>query len=420
MEKKTLGSFIATLRKANGMTQKELADKLNVSDKTISRWERDEGEPDLFQIPIIADIFSVTCDELLHGEKTNTQLKAEKHNVDSLRVAFSQYTRCTYIAISISALGIIIAFISNFAFLKGVLGFFLGLIFYFLSLLLQAIFINKAFFSVDESHKEEISSFKKKVITLSEFSIGTSITFIGFTLPLLLADSYMGIQAGSLISLGSICAVINLTLYAIVLYYLNASLIKRGVFSLPDKALESYEHNHKLKRNCFILLLFLLAITFIIHQLTTSIWGPYSIMKGTTFEDYESFKEYMEQEIPSNRYHYSYSNGSNIVPAIPSESIGPEIYYDEYGNEISEEEAKTKEIIDINGNVVCKYISRNESVVSIRYVPKEGTALPITVCTDIDRMQAENTVHIRNIIFCFAYIIELIAVAFIYIKKRMK
>ena len=64
MEKKTIGSFIAALRKVNGMTQKDLAEKLNVSDKTISRWERDDGTPDLSVIPVIAEIFGVTCDEL--------------------------------------------------------------------------------------------------------------------------------------------------------------------------------------------------------------------------------------------------------------------------------------------------------------------------------------------------------------------
>lgn len=40
MEKKTIGGFIAALRKVNGMTQKDLAERLNVSDKTVSRWER--------------------------------------------------------------------------------------------------------------------------------------------------------------------------------------------------------------------------------------------------------------------------------------------------------------------------------------------------------------------------------------------
>ena len=69
MEKKTLGSFLAALRKSNGMTQKELAERLCVSDKAVSRWERDETYPDLTLIPVIADIFGVSSDELLRGER---------------------------------------------------------------------------------------------------------------------------------------------------------------------------------------------------------------------------------------------------------------------------------------------------------------------------------------------------------------
>lgn len=69
MERKSMGAFIAVLRKAQGMTQRQLAEKLNVSDKTVSRWERDEGSPDLSVIPVLAEIFSVSCDELLRGER---------------------------------------------------------------------------------------------------------------------------------------------------------------------------------------------------------------------------------------------------------------------------------------------------------------------------------------------------------------
>ena len=71
MEKKTIGTFIAALRKANGLTQKQLADMLNVSDKAVSRWERDECAPDLSLIPVLAEIFNVTADEILRGQRTN-------------------------------------------------------------------------------------------------------------------------------------------------------------------------------------------------------------------------------------------------------------------------------------------------------------------------------------------------------------
>ena len=73
MEKKTIGKFIAALRRASGMTQRELAEKLFVSDKTVSRWECDECTPELSLIPTIAEIFGITTDELLRGERNNPE-----------------------------------------------------------------------------------------------------------------------------------------------------------------------------------------------------------------------------------------------------------------------------------------------------------------------------------------------------------
>lgn len=67
MEKQTMGKFIAALRKAKGMTQWELAEKLGVTNKSVSKWECDEGYPDLSLIPVIAEIFGVTSDEILKG-----------------------------------------------------------------------------------------------------------------------------------------------------------------------------------------------------------------------------------------------------------------------------------------------------------------------------------------------------------------
>ena len=434
MEKKTIGGFIAALRKANGMTQKDLAEKLNVSDKTVSRWERDDGAPDLAVIPVIAEIFDVTCDELLRGkrkspteraeatEEDEPTPKAEKQRQRLLKSTLSQYKNHTYIAIGVSVIGIIVALVCNLAFLKAILGFFLGAIFFAASIVCQAVFVNKAFFSVEDAGLDVnvLSDYKRKVIGLAEKSIGLTVAFIGFTFPLILVDAYMGLGSDSLLIWGTMGAAAFLLIYAVVLYFLNASFLRKGVYTLPERESVVYHHNHKLKRTCTIVLVVLLVVTFIGHYFATSIWGPYSIMKGTTFEDYDSFVEYMEQDIPASP-RYSFNGGTTAVDIpVPSEEIETGTYYDEYGNEISEEEALTRRLEDKNGNVVCEYIDRNESVVSLRYTPKDGTILPITVCTEDDLQEAKQTAAVRHVIFGVVYCIECLAVVLAYFKKRAK
>lgn len=435
MEKKTIGGFIAALRKANGMTQKELADRLNVSDKTVSRWERNDGAPDLAVIPIIAEIFDVTCDELLRGERKSpteraeasesadeTTPKAEKQRQRLLKSTLTQYTNCFYIAMGVSAVGLIVALICNLAFLKAVLGFFLGMLFFAASIVCQAIFVNRAFLSVEDAGlgEETLSGYKRKVICLAQKSIGLTIAFIGFCAPMLLVGANLGLEAGSMLAWGAAGAAVCLLVYAIVLYFFNAALIKRGTYTLSGEELLAYQHNHKLKRSCAIVLIALLAVTFVAEQLTTSIWiaEPFSLMKGTTFEDYDSFIEYMEQDIPAD-YEYEANSYGDAVE-IAGEDSGAGTYYDQNGNEISEEEALTRRLEDRNGNVVCEYVARNKNVVTIRYPAKDGTILPITVCTRQDLKEAEQTAAVRRAIFWGVYGIECLAVVLVYLRKKVK
>ena len=63
--KNIIASNIAYLRKMNGMTQAELAEKLCYSDKAISKWERGESIPDVIVLKQVSDLFSVTVDYLL-------------------------------------------------------------------------------------------------------------------------------------------------------------------------------------------------------------------------------------------------------------------------------------------------------------------------------------------------------------------
>ena len=63
-----VGKLILQLRREKGLTQKQVADQLNISNKAISKWERGMGCPDLSLLPELSDIFRVDLDQLLTGE----------------------------------------------------------------------------------------------------------------------------------------------------------------------------------------------------------------------------------------------------------------------------------------------------------------------------------------------------------------
>ena len=79
MEKQTLGQKIAELRKAKNLTQLELATQLNITDKAVSKWERDISCPDINTFPKLAEILGVSVDELLQanvaGKEENNKNK---------------------------------------------------------------------------------------------------------------------------------------------------------------------------------------------------------------------------------------------------------------------------------------------------------------------------------------------------------
>ena len=67
--KENLAKNLVTCRKAFGLTQAELAEKLNYSDKAVSKWERGESVPDLAVLKQIADFYGITIDKLISENK---------------------------------------------------------------------------------------------------------------------------------------------------------------------------------------------------------------------------------------------------------------------------------------------------------------------------------------------------------------
>lgn len=83
MKNQTLGMMISTLRKEKGMTQLELAKKMCVTDKAVSKWERDLSFPDINSIPKLAEIFEVSVDELMQV-KTESKENIAKRKADEI------------------------------------------------------------------------------------------------------------------------------------------------------------------------------------------------------------------------------------------------------------------------------------------------------------------------------------------------
>lgn len=78
MDPKKTGEFIALLRREQGMTQKDLAEKLNVSDKAISRWETGKGFPETGLLMTISDALGISVGELLSGQRMEQEQVKEQ------------------------------------------------------------------------------------------------------------------------------------------------------------------------------------------------------------------------------------------------------------------------------------------------------------------------------------------------------
>ena len=96
MDQIKIGSFIRELRKEKGITQEQLAEALNTSRRTVSRWETGVNMPDLDVLPQLAEFFGVDIRELFYGERKDktmdaineTILKAAEYtNADKMKTA---------------------------------------------------------------------------------------------------------------------------------------------------------------------------------------------------------------------------------------------------------------------------------------------------------------------------------------------
>ncbi len=201
MERNSMGSFIAALRRSRGLTQSEVAESLSVSNKAVSKWERDENFPDVTLIPAIAELFGVTSDDLLRGgpapasdaASAGGEVRTERLARRLIKKKLNSVALYSWLAIGLVFLGFIFAFLlwglidssysgSFFAHIPyiAVIGLFLilagaGVIIQILVLITQRIAPDELDFDVAEGAVKTISR-RAKAYALATFIL-TAVTF---------------------------------------------------------------------------------------------------------------------------------------------------------------------------------------------------------------------------------------------------
>lgn len=386
MEKKTIGKFIAALRRANGMTQKELGEKLCVSDKTVSRWECDECTPELSLIPTIAEIFGITTDELLRGERHNperadpapqdTVARQKAKSGKQFRLMLDsqkrKYKNRTLISASIVLLGFITAMIANLAYHEGMIAFCIVLGCGLISCVCQLIFANTAWVlenEEDDTYTERIRQYNSDVTKTAVKISFLNIFLFAFCLPLalLVAAGNFGLASETWAGYGTAFVLIIMPIsYILYTLFIKKALYRRGLLMLNDGQLANIKLLKKITVIAFSIALPLLIGIVVFHCFIAPASWHYA---EETFYDWNSFKSYVENDFDRWRNgELIPHNGSALVPIAP-------------GEEYLEEFKVTETVYSRNGDVLCEYYYYPELYQQIRFTENADDKLPVTIVT---------------------------------------
>lgn len=392
MAKQTIGGFISALRKANSMTQKELAEKLNVSDKAVSRWENGDSYPDLMLIPVIAEIFKVTADELLSGERRKDENKSAESSYKSIELllkhSLSSYKNKTVISLGIAFFGLALAFAINFGALRSVLAFSLAALTFVVSAVCHTFFTNQAFSAINsfDENTKLISDYKQKIKGKAFLIYCIILSVLLFCIPLAVAgDVHSGLDFMTWVYPGA----------AITLIYYIILTVVNSVFCLKSAKLvfsDTQRHNAKLKIRIISVWCFAVILT-IISMLALN--NNFMYVKGTEFQTQDEFVEFMK----------NYKSENKIIEFVDGE---------EFENEVHDYNGKLLFSYPMNGNIAVVNFNKNNDGKTAE------SFFPCRAYTAEDLIQRGSIVDGINIGFIVVYAFEAVLPFIIYNRKKQK
>ena len=420
MEKKTIGKFIAILRKANGMTQKELGEKLLVSDKTVSRWENDEFSPDISLLPAIAEIFGITVDELLRGERNNLEreddngdrieinqtTKNDKQSQNLLDNKMKRYKMLTCVSASITVVGIIAGLL--FRIFEGwLLDVTITAVFTVVAEICQIIFAIDAFIkpNKDETLSARNAMFNRRVVGIA---VWFSILNLSIPMNLILTFEQIVLHTMGYGLFPGLAVTQIVFLYIIYAFVVRKILISRNMISYGEEDTKTLNYNTKLLKKMTIICGVIACV--LVGVLCTFISPHFYYGVGTTtYSTFEEFKEHFESEYDEYCEH--------VKEFYWHENEQGELVFDQAGyDEHCAEHKQVGYMEDDNGNMhEYYYISSSGSVVS--YDSKGNRIYNIRV-TSME--EAYRCVQVAKDCFGFAFVLYFGICAVIYKSKTDK
>lgn len=295
-----MGSFLAALRKAKGMTQQEVADRLNVSNKTISKWERDEGCPEIMMLPLIAELYSVTIDEILRGERINreekieyTETKSEKQIKYLLDRATTKFKNLSIISVVLGVASVLLAYtlgdIINYDFLW--VGLLITLLLASASVIVIAIAVNNLLSGINDGeiiNSDTLQSTKKTCVKyISIITFLTILVLCGIILNIIYSGvsfAFVGLPA-------------FLVVAGIPTYFIRSKLNKKWNIEEAEKLTpEQKTYKKKHIKITSIIIAVSVVLSFLLPFVSTTVEHfipnreSYCFLDGV-YEDYENVGE---------------------------------------------------------------------------------------------------------------------------------
>jgi transcriptional regulator with XRE-family HTH domain len=392
MEKKTMGSFISALRRAAGMTQRELGERLFVSDKTVSRCERDECTPDLALIPAIADLFGVTADELLRGERngaTNTP-EGEEHRGErsdyqkqkSDRVFHAllerravKYHNQSLASVGLALVGLIVAAVINLGFLRAQIAFWASLCFPVGAVIIQLIFKNNAYMRhtdadeddemTDEAREGRIAAYNARCLYTAKNVCLACACIFAFCLPLSVMSygAYTGLGFETWLIYGAgYASVAFLFGYCAWELFVRRTLARRGAIVMNEQEENRYAAERRLLKRSLTVLVAVGAVALVastvVQSLDVTRFAAYQILD--TQAEFVAFAEAEDEGGVLVGHGFFTDIYETPVSAVPNTSLpdGVVLEYEEVLPPENEDDGLLRPFYGRDGSLVFTYTDR--------------------------------------------------------------